>query len=48
MPTKLYKSQAYLYRRFVVQKKTMEEIAAENGVTMMTIYNHLKKAGYVK
>jgi predicted transcriptional regulator len=31
-----------------VQKKTMDEIAAECGVTMMTIYNHLKAAGYIK
>lgn len=45
---KLYKSKAYLYRRFVVQKKSMQEIADENGVTLMTIYNNLKALGLIK
>lgn len=45
---KLYKSKDWLYRRYVVQRKTMEEIAKECGVTVMTIYRALKEHGMVK
>ena len=45
---KLYKSKDWLYRRYVVQKKTMEEIAKECGVTTMTIYRALKDSGLIK
>ena len=45
---KLYKSKDWLYRRYVVQKKTMEEIAKECGVTVMTIYRALKEGGLIK
>jgi DNA-binding MurR/RpiR family transcriptional regulator len=45
---KLYESQTWLYRRYVVQKKTMEEIAQECKVSVMTIYRALKKFGMVK
>ena len=45
---KLYKSKEWLYRRYVVQKKTMEEIPKECGVTTMTIYRALKDNGLVK
>lgn len=45
---KLYKSKDWLYRRYVVQKKTMEEIAKECGVTTMTIYRALKDNGLIK
>ncbi len=45
---KLYKNKDWLYRRYVVQKKSMEEIATECGVTMMTIYRALKEKGLIK
>jgi DNA-binding phage protein len=47
-PVKLYKNKDWLYRRYVVQKKTMEEIATECGVTMMTIYRALREKGLIK
>lgn len=47
-PMKLYKNKDWLYRRYVVQKKTMEEIATECGVTMMTIYRALREKGLIK
>ncbi len=47
-PVKLYKNKDWLYRRYVVQKKTMEEIATECGVTMMTIYRALREKGVIK
>jgi len=45
---KLYKSKDWLYRRYVVQRKTMEEIAKECGVTIMTIHRALKENGIIK
>ena len=45
---KLYKSKDWLYRRYVVQKKTMEDIAKECGVTVMTIHRALKEKGIMK
>lgn len=45
---KLYKSKDWLYRRYVVQKKSMEEIAKECHVTVMTIYRQLKDFGLIK
>ncbi len=45
---KLYKSKDWLYRRYVVQRKTMEEIAKECNVTTMTIYRALKDNGLIK
>jgi DNA-binding phage protein len=45
---KLYKNKEWLYRRYVVQKKTMENIAQECGVTVMTIYRALKEKGLIK
>ena len=45
---KLYKSKDWLYRRYVVQRKTMEEIAKECNVSVMTIYRSLKDHGLVK
>ena len=45
---KLYKNKDWLYRRYIVQMKTMEEIATECGVTMMTIYRALKENGLIK
>jgi len=45
---KPYKNKEWLYRRYVVQKKTMESIAQECGVTVMTIYRALKEKGLIK
>ena len=45
---KLYKSKDWLYRRYIVQRKTMEEIAKECGVTTMTIYRSLKDYKLIK
>ena len=45
---KLYKSKDWLYRRYVVQRKTMEEIAKECNVTVMTIYRALKENKLIK
>lgn len=45
---KLYTSKQYMHRRYVVQKWSMEEIAKENDVTMMTIFNWLVKFGFVR
>jgi len=45
---KLYKSKNWLYRRYVVQKKTMEEIAKECNVSVMTIQRYLEQFGLIK
>ena len=45
---KLYKNKDWLYRRYVVQNKTMENIAQECGVTAVTIYRALKEKGLIK
>ena len=45
---KLYQSQTWLYRRYVVQNKTVTEIAAECKVSAMTIQRHLDKFGLIQ
>ena len=45
---KLYKNKDWLHRRYVIQRKSMEEIASECGVTVMTIYRALKEKGIIK
>lgn len=45
---KLYASKAWLRKRFLVDKKTPEEIAKECGVSHMTIYRKLQKHGLIK
>jgi DNA-binding MurR/RpiR family transcriptional regulator len=45
---KLYQSHPWLYRRYVVQKKTVTEIASECGVSAMTIQRYLDKFGLIK
>jgi DNA-binding phage protein len=44
----MYKNKDWLHRRYVVQRKSMEEIAQECGVTVMTIYRALKEKGLIK
>jgi hypothetical protein len=46
--TKLYKSKSWLYKRYVVEKKTIEEIAKEAGTSHQTIYRYLVDAGLIK
>jgi DNA-binding MurR/RpiR family transcriptional regulator len=42
---KLYKSAAWLRQRFLLDKKTIAEMAAEAQVTEMTIRRMLEKYG---
>jgi hypothetical protein len=48
MAAKLYKNQAWLKKRFHLDRKTPEEIAKECGVTVETIYVYLAKFGLRK
>jgi DNA-binding MurR/RpiR family transcriptional regulator len=45
---KFYQSKDWLYRRYIVQKKTVTEIAKECNVSAMTIQRHLEKFGLIK
>ena len=45
---KLYESKDWLYRRYVVQKKTVVEMAKEAGCSHMTIQRALEKHGLIK
>jgi DNA-binding MurR/RpiR family transcriptional regulator len=45
---KLYQSKDWLHRRYVVQKKTVTEIAEECKVSAMTIQRALDKFGLIK
>jgi DNA-binding CsgD family transcriptional regulator len=42
---KLYQNEAWLRKRYHVDRKTPQEIAKECGVTNKTIYTHLDKFG---
>lgn len=44
----MYKNRAWMYNRYVVQKKTVEQIAAEAKCSVRTVYNYLEKFGYLK
>lgn len=44
----LYKSEAWLRRKFLVEKKTPEEIAKICDTSHMTIYRYLDKFGLKK
>jgi len=39
MAAKLYTSESYMRKRYVMDKKTPEEIAKECGVSLETIYS---------
>ena len=41
----LYKSKAWLHKRYVQDKKTPDEIAKECGCTVQTVYLYLNKFG---
>lgn len=45
---KLYQSKEWMHRRYVVQKKTVTEIAEECKVSAMTIQRALDKFGLIK
>ena len=45
---KLYESKGWLYRRYIVQKKNIKEIAEEAGCSHMTIQRYLEKFGLIK
>jgi DNA-binding MurR/RpiR family transcriptional regulator len=45
---KFYQNKDWLYKRYTVQKKSIEDIAKECGVTTMTIYRALKEKGLMK
>ena len=45
---KLYQSKDWLYRKYIVQKKTVTEIGKECGVSAMTIQRYLQEFGLVK
>ena len=45
---KFYQSKDWLYRRHIVQKKTVTEIAAECNVSAMTIQRYLEQFGLIK
>lgn len=45
---KSYQSKEWMHRRYVVQKKTITEIAIECQVSLMTIQRSLEKFGLIK
>ena len=45
---KLYQSKDWLYRRYVVQRKTVTEIAQEANTSAMTIQRYLVQFGLIK
>jgi hypothetical protein len=45
---KYYQSKDWLHRRYVLQKKTVTEIAKECNVSAMTIQRYLDQFGLIK
>jgi hypothetical protein len=45
---KLYKSEAWLRREYIAKRKSVDAIAKEQKVTVMTIYRQLKEFGLMK
>lgn len=48
MAAKLYSSEIWLRKRYLLDKKSPEEIAKECGVSVETIYVYLAKFGFRK
>ena len=48
MGAKLYTSESWLKKRFIIDKKTPQEIAKECGTSVETIYVYLAKFGLRK
>lgn len=45
---KFYQSKAWLTKRYVVDKKTVQDIAKECSVSIQTIQNYLEKFNLIK
>ncbi|MEY4331359.1 MAG: hypothetical protein RLZZ196_97 [Bacteroidota bacterium] len=48
MDNNLYKSKAWLYKRYIVERKNIVDIAKEAGCSHMTIQRYLEKHGLIK
>jgi hypothetical protein len=48
MSAKLYTSEVWLKKRFIIDKKSPEEIAKECGASIETVYVYLAKFGLRK
>lgn len=48
MAAKLYTSEAFMRKRYLMDKKSPEEIAKECGCTVETVYVYLAKFGLRK
>jgi len=48
MAAKLYTSEVFMRKRYLMDRKTPEEIAKEGGVSVETIYVYLAKFGLRK
>ena len=48
MAAKLYTSESYMRKRYVMDRKTPEEIAKECGCSVETVYVYLAKFGLRK
>ena len=48
MAAKLYSSEIWLRKRYLLDKKSPEEIAKECGVSVETVYVYLAKFGFRK
>ena len=48
MSAKLYTSEIFMRKRYILDKKTPEEIAKECGCTVETVYVYLAKFGLRK
>ena len=45
---KLYQNKAWLTKRYVVEKKTVNEIAKECGTSHQTVYRYLVEFGLIR
>jgi hypothetical protein len=45
---KLYQSKEWMYRRYIIQRKTVPEIAKECNVSAMTIQRYVDQFGLSK
>lgn len=45
---KFYQSKAWLERKYYRERKSVEQIAKEAGVSVMTIRRYLEKFGLIK
>lgn len=48
LPMKLYENKDWLYKRYIMQRKTISEIAIEAGCSNMTVIRYLEKYGIKK